>query len=252
MKRILLLLPFLLLLSCAVQKRKYQKGFYFSRAQAPKGTVIAKKEVTRQAADIHEQKTVPASEVETEIETASAGQAAGLTERKKQLIAFEGDCDDIIFRNGDEVRGKVMEITDQEIKYKKCDFPDGPLYSVKKSAIFMIRYANGTKETFKTEPLIKSGRTDNSSSANGSPAARKEIHPYAIMALVAGILGIFLLLPAIAAIILGDAGMRRIKAQPDKYEGHEMAFIGKILGLIVVIGFAAILLFILILALAFV
>jgi hypothetical protein len=56
--------------------------------------------------------------------------------------------DNIILRNGDEVKGKVLEITDEYVKFKPADNPDGPVYSYKKSEIFMIKYENGKKELF--------------------------------------------------------------------------------------------------------
>jgi hypothetical protein len=49
-------------------------------------------------------------------------------------------------RNGDELLVKVIEITPSEIKYRRADNLDGPLISLWKSDVFMIRYANGTKE----------------------------------------------------------------------------------------------------------
>jgi len=49
-------------------------------------------------------------------------------------------------RNGDEVPVKVVEITPTEVKYRRTDNPDGPLISVYKADVFMIRYANGVKE----------------------------------------------------------------------------------------------------------
>ena len=51
-------------------------------------------------------------------------------------------------RNGDEVLVKVLEITPNEVKYRRTDNPDGPLISVWTSDVFMIRYANGAKEVF--------------------------------------------------------------------------------------------------------
>lgn len=55
-------------------------------------------------------------------------------------------------RNGDELSVKVIEITPAEVKYRRADNPDGPLISVWRSDVFMIRYANGTKEVFGTAP----------------------------------------------------------------------------------------------------
>ena len=61
--------------------------------------------------------------------------------------------DQLIKRNGEELTVKVMEITPAEVKFHRTDNPDGPLISVWKSDVFMIRYANGTKEVFNTVPV---------------------------------------------------------------------------------------------------
>ena len=53
-------------------------------------------------------------------------------------------------RNGDEQLVKVLEITPTEVKYRRADNPDGPLISVWRSDVFMIRYANGSREMFGT------------------------------------------------------------------------------------------------------
>lgn len=63
------------------------------------------------------------------------------------LLAGSARAQDLLTkRNGDEVLVKVVEITPAEVKYRRADNPDGPLISVWRADVFMIRYANGTKE----------------------------------------------------------------------------------------------------------
>lgn len=57
--------------------------------------------------------------------------------------------DIIIFKSGDEIKSKVLEVAPELIKYKKWENQNGPIYSSAKTDIFMIKYANGTKEVFK-------------------------------------------------------------------------------------------------------
>lgn len=57
--------------------------------------------------------------------------------------------DVLVKRNGDEIQVKVQEITLDVIKYKRFDNPEGPVISIAKSDVFMIKYENGTKEVFK-------------------------------------------------------------------------------------------------------
>ncbi|MBJ6118716.1 hypothetical protein JAO76_10960 [Pontibacter sp. BT310] len=54
-------------------------------------------------------------------------------------------------RNGDELQVKVQEITLTEVKYKRFDNPDGPLISILKSEVFMIKYENGVKTVIANE-----------------------------------------------------------------------------------------------------
>lgn len=59
--------------------------------------------------------------------------------------------DTIIKYSKDKVIAKILEISPEEVKYKKFDFQDGPTYIDKKSDIKMIIFANGVKETFYAE-----------------------------------------------------------------------------------------------------
>lgn len=58
-------------------------------------------------------------------------------------------CQDIIYKNDkSEIKAKVVEITAEVIKYKKYDQADGPLRNINKSDVFIIIYADGTRELF--------------------------------------------------------------------------------------------------------
>ena len=63
--------------------------------------------------------------------------------------AFSQDL--LIKKNGEEIKVKVMEINQSEIKYKKALNLTGPIYTISKSDIFMIRYEDGTKDVFNEE-----------------------------------------------------------------------------------------------------
>lgn len=57
--------------------------------------------------------------------------------------------DIILKQNAEEIKAKVEEITDHEVKYKEFENLDGPTYTISKSDIFRIKFANGDIETFK-------------------------------------------------------------------------------------------------------
>ena len=67
-------------------------------------------------------------------------------------------CDNIIFKNGEEIYGLVSEITSSIVKYKRCDNLEGPLFTLEKSKILMIRYKNGTKDVFNSTEINSSSK----------------------------------------------------------------------------------------------
>lgn len=60
--------------------------------------------------------------------------------------------DVIVKKNGDEIKAKVEEVLATEIKYRKFENLTGPVYSIPKSEIFMIKYENGSKDVFNEQP----------------------------------------------------------------------------------------------------
>lgn len=77
--------------------------------------------------------------------------------------------DVITFRNGNELKVKVLEVAPTEVKYKKFDNPEGPTYSDLKSSIFMIKYEGGIKDVFSIQdsPKDTAEYNDNYSQLNG-------------------------------------------------------------------------------------
>jgi hypothetical protein len=77
------------------------------------------------------------------------------------VISITAHSQDIIIKKtGDEIKAKIVEIGINEIKYKRFDFQDGPVYTISKSDVVLIKYENGINE------VINSGSTNNSSNNN--------------------------------------------------------------------------------------
>ncbi len=62
--------------------------------------------------------------------------------------------DIIVQRNGEEIKAKVHEVLDTEVKYHKFDNLSGPLYTIRKADVFMIKYENGTKDVFSNQNYV--------------------------------------------------------------------------------------------------
>ena len=71
--------------------------------------------------------------------------------------------DTLSMRSGENILVKVIEVGTAEVKYKKLDNLNGPVFSMLKSDLLMIKYANGTNEDFSKEEKtkIKVKRTHN-------------------------------------------------------------------------------------------
>lgn len=65
------------------------------------------------------------------------------------LAAPALSAQDLLIRNsGEETEVKVLEVSRDYVKYRKFSNPDGPVFTVPVSEIFMIRYEDGTKTVF--------------------------------------------------------------------------------------------------------
>ena len=60
--------------------------------------------------------------------------------------------------NGDEIKVKVLEITTENVKYKKYTNIDGPLYTLSKKEIQEIVFENGDKEIFNEKKVSNDAR----------------------------------------------------------------------------------------------
>lgn len=136
------------------------------------------------------------------------------------------DCDNIILTDGEEISAKVLEISDEFVKYVKCDNQTGPVYITVKSKVFMIQYANGSKETITTVDAKTKGK-------NGDGEKEKGISPaLGIVSLISSIIGLIILpillgFIGIAFGIFGSSGKRKLKG---------LAIAGLILGIIDVVA----------------
>ncbi len=86
---------------------------------------------------------------------------------------------------GENIFVKVIVVGNSEVKYKKIDNLNGPVFSILKSDLLVIKYENGTKEDFSKEEraLIKV----------------KKRHTLRIIGIVYGVLGIGVSIALISA-----------------------------------------------------
>ena len=93
--------------------------------------------------------------------------------------------DVIIKENGEEIKAKVTEVGSSEIKYKKFGNESGPTYTISKSELFLIKYADGSKEIMPVTSPVQSTApavvpapvlTSNSQSTTSQEMGKQEKH----------------------------------------------------------------------------
>ena len=63
--------------------------------------------------------------------------------------------DTLSMRSGENTLVKVIEVGTTEVKYKKLDNLSGPIFSILKSDLLIVKYENGTKEDFSSIKKIE-------------------------------------------------------------------------------------------------
>jgi hypothetical protein len=149
MKKILLLIVVIgvVLSSCSIEKRRYTGGYSveWHKSYHPSANYHP-----------HSKEVFPL--------TASANKEPTVI---KSLVVNVPDtvlCDEIIMSNGTLIKGLVVEIGVNEIKYKDCDNISGPTIDLTKSTVFMIRYANGKNY------VVTTNHVDNTTTNQTPPA----------------------------------------------------------------------------------
>ena len=83
--------------------------------------------------------------------------------------------DVIVKKNGEEIRAKVEEVGEQSIRYRKFTNLTGPVYSIARGEVFVIRYESGAKDII--TPLDRSaaaGKTQDTGIAAPSQQAMRQ------------------------------------------------------------------------------
>lgn len=204
---------------------------------------LASRPVWQQSARLNQQPTTTASLSPTELGQQSRRLHAGR--------ALPPACDQIVLRSGDVIEAKVKEVGVNEIRYKKCDRPDGPDYTISKRDVLSIKYPNGEVERFNsatTNPAYgtSSGSNRQSYQSPASPPSDgPRTDPFAIVAIAAGGLAIFTglgsLLLGAAAVVFGALSLSRIRKEPNRFKGKGLAMAGMIIG---IVAAAAVLLYV--------
>ena len=118
--------------------------------------------------------------------------------------------DTLSMRSGETILVKVIEVGTSEVKYKKLDNLNGPVFSMLKSDLLMIKYENGTREDFSSIKKIEEYNLSGiDPSSLGKLDAQRFYTGYKTAATIAGISTIFPI-PIISSLIFSIAATSKI------------------------------------------
>lgn len=87
------------------------------------------------------------------------------------LLSIVSYAQDTIYKLSNEaIAAKILEINDQNIKFKKFSYLDGPLYSELKSEIHYIKYQNGTVDSITKRNSVVVTSQSNINSTSPTPS----------------------------------------------------------------------------------
>jgi hypothetical protein len=118
------------------------------------------------------------------------------------------ECDTLILLTGEKLFVNIIENGQDLIKYKKCDFLNGPAIIINKSDISEIKYHNGKKEII----------TFNKPTSVPNENLKPKVEGLGVLSFLFSIAGLFIagIALGIAAIIFGAISLARIARYPER------------------------------------
>jgi heme/copper-type cytochrome/quinol oxidase subunit 4 len=103
------------------------------------------------------------------------------------------ECDEIICKNGEIIKAKIIEISEDNIRYRMCpENKDRPSYSILKSKVLVISYKNGEKEVIKQSENYNQGMRN---SDYNYPQNKPSSNSMSILSLIFGIISVLGIIP---------------------------------------------------------
>jgi len=219
--------------SCSLEKRIYRKGYHVVWNAKHSNDFIKQQDLK-----VEKQNTINLQLVDEDVVFANANRESDIVTLKRRpvLILNNDTCGDVLLlQSADELKVKILEIDEQTIKYKRCDNLNGPTFSISKSKVALIKYANGTKEVVMQESPSKTVIQRNSN----APEAPRKVNLLGLSSLLLYILGIILssgltgaglsaslsillVILSIAPLVMAYISLFQFKREPERYKGRWM------------------------------
>ncbi len=143
-------------------------------------------------------------------------------------------CDTILLKSGGILIGKVEEIGQSEIKYRKCNNLTGPLISIMKYDVSGILYSNGTRDLFGPSDTPIPNQVNFPTYTNNTTLKTEGL---GLAGFISGFVGLFIAsIPlGIIAVIFGLISLSKIRRNPQRLRGKGFAITAIVLGIVDVV-----------------
>lgn len=234
----------IILFSCSVEKRAHLSGYHIEWKNTKVETLnsTAERTVNRNKQNLSDnlKKSTADDKVLFQEKELVWDTQSMLDTGKQQVDSSKiAKCDTISLKNGTKILAKVTEITLDEVRYKNCDYIDGPSISVAKSKISYIKYKTGKKENIIYEDVrkdaIKEPKKKFEFIGLGAFLLAVANAIFGILLISAGLLSELYIIPAfigISAIALAIYSIYTYHKNPGVYSKNAFPIIAMIIGLI--------------------
>jgi hypothetical protein len=202
------IISLILFASCSVQKRNYTKGYFVEwktkRANTKETNQVVKHDKKKKTEDfISLVSLVP----ETKNSSKNLVASASKTKKPKPVFTksktFVNPCDTIVLHNEKVITAQIIEVNENEIKYRNCNDSTGPIRIISIVDVNYIRRINKEREYIKIE-MVNGVRVDGARGRMDKNIKTLNMKRFANGSLILAILGYALI---IAGICLGVIGL---------------------------------------------
>lgn len=160
------ILVLLIVVSCSIDKKIYSKGYHieWNKNSISKKSIVSNSnfiETLSTNTENDETKTIvlnnntitTSKAIQTNLDSVEATSSVEIyVNSEGSLInSTSNECDSIILRNGNVTLGKVIEISDNTIKFTKCNSTKDVVRELNQNEVSYVKYSDGTKEEFTKE-----------------------------------------------------------------------------------------------------
>lgn len=209
------------LVSCTVQKRIYRKGY----------TVHSKNQYTTGDSSLGNIETDTNMLNVTDASLRNTAISASLVVLSEKEISVPQDtipknsdeCDIIVLKNGDKIKVKIQEFTNESIIYKKCDDLNGVSQTILKEDVHLVKIYKKPEENKEQKTTVK-----------------KTLDPVAVIGFLLSIIGFILVFTMFSqfsfigifgGLLLGIISLIRIKTNSERLKGSGFSLFSIVSGL---------------------